>query len=443
MNEVAVCVANLSKRYRIGARRNAYRTLRESLTESLTAPLRWVKHMPPESARMNAGSIWALKDLSFQVRPGEVLGIIGPNGAGKSTLLKILSRITRPTEGYADIHGRLSALLEVGTGIHPELTGRENIFLSGAILGMRRSEIIRKFDEIVAFSEVNRFIDTPVKHYSTGMMVRLAFGVAAHLEPEVLLVDEVLAVGDLAFQKKCLGKMEEVTQGGRTVLFVSHNMGAVRQLCNRVIWLEEGMLMGEGETGKLVADYQAHSSKGFIQKNLESDCLRIEAVILRGREGRSRSIFRPGEDLSIEIHFTAKELIPRPYFWVNVISQYGSLFGANMLLDGHQPDSILGRGMLTCTLRNIPLLPQMYSIRMGARAGNGVTFLVKTAEVAFFTVEGDAQALGWGEARADSLMSSSAPVFIPYEWKLPDGQIHPVLPRWDRDYEKMLPHSKG
>jgi len=201
--------------------------------------------------------VWALKDVSLRVHQGEVLGIIGPNGAGKTTLLKVLSHITEPTEGSVEILGRVGSLLEVGTGFHPELTGRENIYLNGAILGMRRVEIERKFDEIVAFADVERFIDTPVKRYSSGMYVRLAFAVAAHLEPDILVVDEVLAVGDAAFQKKCLGKMGQVAGAGRTVLLVSHNMGAIRQLCRRTLWLDRGKVMKDGDTGSVVEAYLA------------------------------------------------------------------------------------------------------------------------------------------------------------------------------------------
>ncbi|MGA2954793.1 MAG: ABC transporter ATP-binding protein [Thermodesulfobacteriota bacterium] len=444
MIDIAIKVETLSKLYRIGSRQKGYKTIRESIVNAVAAPFRRLSSTFGRRSSFSdfpsavGHSIWALRDISFEVKRGEVVGLIGSNGAGKSTLLKILSRITEPTHGYAEIHGRLGALLEVGTGIHPELTGRENIFLTGAILGMGKGEIERKFDEIVAFAEVDKFIDTPVKHYSTGMMVRLAFAVAAHLEPEILLVDEVLAVGDMAFQKKCLGKMEETTKGGRTVLFVSHNMGAIRQLCNRVFWLDQGKLMANGGVEKVVADYQAESSKGFIQRNLESDFLRIEAVILQAKEGQPRSSFRPGEDLVIEIHFFAKKFIRKPYFWVTVVSQYGSLIGASMLLDGHQPDSIDGDGTLTCTLRNIPLLPQTYSVRMGVRAENGVVFLIRTAEVAFFTVEGTAKSLGFKEERADTLMGNGAPVVIPYEWKLPDGRTFSVNPKWVKPYEKMF-----
>jgi lipopolysaccharide transport system ATP-binding protein len=258
-NDIAIKVEGLGKRYRIGAKQESYRTLREAMVETAAAPFRAIsatlRRANGGGRGRRANEIWALKDVSFEVKRGEAVGVIGRNGAGKSTLLKTLSRITEPTAGYADIEGRVGSLLEVGTGFHPELTGRENVYLNGAILGMRRTEIARKFDEIVAFAEVEKFIDTPVKHYSSGMYLRLAFSVAAHLEPEILLVDEVLAVGDMAFQQKCLGKMEDVTAEGRTVLFVSHNLGAVKELCQRAVVLKDGAVVFRGSAVEGVAYY--------------------------------------------------------------------------------------------------------------------------------------------------------------------------------------------
>jgi len=233
MTDIAIRVENLSKLYHIGRARQRHDTLRDALSAAFRRPA-------SRAARREDETLWALRDVSFEVQRGEVVGIIGRNGAGKSTLLKILSRITEPTSGRAEIHGRVGSLLEVGTGFHPELTGRENVYLNGAILGMHRTEIDRKFDEIVAFAEIEKFLDTPVKHYSSGMYVRLAFAVAAHLDPEILLVDEVLAVGDAAFQRKCLGKMDSVGKEGRTVLFVSHNMAAVTNLCDWGLLLDAG-----------------------------------------------------------------------------------------------------------------------------------------------------------------------------------------------------------
>lgn len=247
MSDIVIRVEGLSKQYKIGIAREPYITLRDEV-------LRTIKGMVSRKAGgdQDYGSFWALKDVSFEIRQGEVVGIIGRNGAGKSTLLKLLSRITEPTKGYAAIYGRVASLLEVGTGFHAELTGRENIYLNGAVLGMSRQDINRKFDEIIEFAGVENFIDTPIKRYSSGMKVRLAFSVAAHLEPELLIIDEVLAVGDLSFQQKCLGKMEEVANSGRTVLFVSHNMGAVKNLCSKGIWLQAGQLAEDGEIGSVI-----------------------------------------------------------------------------------------------------------------------------------------------------------------------------------------------
>ena len=253
MNNVAIRVDGLSKLYTIGEIQQPYRTLRDTVTDIVAKPIRALRRKTAEEQEKT--SVWALKDIGFEIRKGEVVGVIGRNGAGKSTLLKVLSRITEPTRGYADIYGRVGTLLEVGTGFHPELTGRENIYLNGAILGMKRADIDRQFDDIVAFAEDEKFVDTPVKHYSSGMYLRLAFAVAAHLEPEILLVDEVLAVGDIAFQNKCLGKMGDVARQGRTILFVSHNMGAVRSLCEKGVVLHGGKLAFSGDIGESIETY--------------------------------------------------------------------------------------------------------------------------------------------------------------------------------------------
>lgn len=255
MSDVAVRVQSLGKRFRIGAAKKPYKTLRETLMGAAGVPIRLASRLAGRSPALTTAYFWALKDVNFEIRAGEVVGMIGRNGAGKSTLLKILSRITEPTEGYAEIHGRVGSLLEVGTGFHGELTGRENVYLNGAILGMKRTEIARKFDDIVAFSEVDKFIDTAVKHYSSGMYLRLAFAVAAHLDPEIMIVDEVLAVGDASFQKKCLNKMQDVGREGRTVLFVSHDMAAITRLCERAILLDDGRVHRDGPATDVVSAY--------------------------------------------------------------------------------------------------------------------------------------------------------------------------------------------
>jgi len=287
MSNIAIRVQNLSKRYRIG-QREPYYTFRDLLARGLNVSLRRLgasfrshasfgqNTLDPESKH-----IWALKDVSFEIEKGEVVGIIGRNGAGKSTLLKILSRITSPTEGQAEIYGRVGSLLEVGTGFHPELTGRENVYLNGAILGMRKTEIDRKFDEIVAFAEVEKFIDTPVKHFSTGMYLRLAFAVAAHLQPEILLVDEVLAVGDVTFQKKCLGKIEDIAKGGRTVFFVSHQLNSIRKLCERCIWLDAGRIRMIGPTVKVLTSYEMALTAMPLDDRRKTDHENVGARFLR------------------------------------------------------------------------------------------------------------------------------------------------------------------
>jgi homopolymeric O-antigen transport system ATP-binding protein len=276
----AISVRYLSKRYRIGSRA-AYRTLREELVNVVKAPLRLLRKQHNPHGQAEQPHIWALEDVSFELHPGQALGVIGRNGAGKSTLLKVLSRITAPTRGTVDLYGRVGSLLEVGTGFHHELTGRENIYLNGAILGMRKVEIERKFDEIVDFGEVEKFIDTPVKFYSNGMYMRLAFSVAAHLEPEILLVDEVLAVGDATFQKKCLGKMGDITGHGRTVVFVSHQMNAIQDLCTECIWLDQGRLVQHGSPRDVVTSY------------LGSGMSNTEWVAPEGKSGLKNPYFTP------------------------------------------------------------------------------------------------------------------------------------------------------
>ena len=268
MSDVIITVENLGKSYRLTHQgREGYTALRDVLARKISAPFRFLKKRAAGSPEPSlVEDFWALKDVCFEVKQGESVGIIGRNGAGKSTLLKVLSLITEPTKGRVHIRGRVASLLEVGTGFHPELTGRENIYLNGAILGMTRREIRKKFDEIVAFAEVERFLDTPVKRYSSGMYVRLAFAVAAHLEPEILVVDEVLAVGDAQFQKKCLGKMGEVTKGGRTVLFVSHNMAAIENLCDRCVLLKNGSVEFEGATAEAIPKYLVD----FLRPNSQS-----------------------------------------------------------------------------------------------------------------------------------------------------------------------------
>ncbi len=361
-------VRGLSKRYQLGERRG-HVSLRETIVAKIKAPVRGL------NSECNGGDhkrthIWALHDVSFDVMGGDVMGIIGRNGGGKSTLLKVLSLITHPTEGEVELYGRVGSLLEVGTGFHPELTGRENIFLNGAILGMKRAEIAQKFDEIVDFAGVEKFLDTPVKRYSSGMYVRLAFAVAAHLEPEILLVDEVLAVGDLEFQNKCLGKMSEIARGGRTVLFVSHNMVAIETLCKSAIFLDAGQLRAAGKpqdvvseytrltanTGAMFADLRSHPGRGREVTPIMTEV----SVVSTGAEP---SIIRIGDDIAIIVKFRSSTPI-RPCGSFTVKTDRGERIfhvsdrNSNQLLTS-SPTSC---GAVSCCLSGLPLLPGRYLI---------------------------------------------------------------------------------
>jgi lipopolysaccharide transport system ATP-binding protein len=312
MSNIAVQVQNLAKKYQIATGKHRHDTLRDQISDAVRSLFRSNGHSHPGTE-----TFWALKDISFEVKQGEVVGVIGRNGAGKSTLLKILSRITVPTAGTADIYGRAASLLEVGTGFHGELTGRENIYLNGAMLGMKRVEIQRKFDAIVEFSGVEKFIDTPVKRYSSGMYVRLAFAVAAHLEPEILIIDEVLAVGDLAFQKKCLGKMGEVAKSGRTVLFVSHHMPSILGLCPTAILLEAGQIAFRGPSSTAIERYmnssiQSVAEKSWRAEDLPSTCGPFRPIALRVCNGRgvATDLIRSSQPFYIELNYRLTEPVP-------------------------------------------------------------------------------------------------------------------------------------
>lgn len=368
MSDIAIRCEGLSKQYRIG-QQERYKALRDVLTDAAAAPFRRLgavfrngngvpatRESPLETR--NSDLIWALDDISFEVKRGEVVGVIGRNGAGKSTLLKILSRITKPTRGHAEIHGRIGSLLEVGTGFHPELTGRENIYLNGAILGMRKAEIDRKFDEIVAFAEVDKFIDTVVKRYSTGMYVRLAFAVAAHMDTEILLVDEVLAVGDAAFQRKCLGKMSELSHHGRTVLFVTHNERAVRRLCNAGILIESGRLSLKGEAAAVIEAYAGRfqlEPEVTFRARPDHPCITRVTV--------DPEAIKTG-DLVVDVAFQSPYLLNPPIVGITVSSISGTpVFGSNPRFHPRDFDArSLTSGVCRMIVRNLPLSSGQYRL---------------------------------------------------------------------------------
>jgi len=359
----------LSKRYRLG-QIESYATLRDILGRLGGAPLRLLRGESAFPERDRRGHVWALRDVSFSVRAGEVVGIIGRNGSGKTTLLKVLSQITAPTSGQVQIRGRVGSLLEVGTGFHPELTGRENVYLSGSILGMSRKEVSRKFDEIVAFSGVEEFLDTPVKRYSSGMYVRLGFSVSAHLEPEILFVDEVLAVGDTAFQKRCREKMQSVSKSGGTILFVSHNMSAVRSICDRTILLDAGGIVSDGRTEDVVTEYLTGGSDscetGVIPEDVHrigTGTARIRSVALLGREGRPTKQLRIGEPFRVEIALAVDEALTDGVVEIDISSLDGVYGVTAFSTDQEEQLVTLGLGEWTVAADlGVSLLPGRYTI---------------------------------------------------------------------------------
>jgi lipopolysaccharide transport system ATP-binding protein len=396
MSDVALRTVGLGKKYHIGAQRERYRTLRDTLAKAARRPLERIRH--PGAATDVSQELWALRGVDLEVRQGEVLGIIGRNGAGKSTLLKVLSHITEPTEGRVEIRGRVGSLLEVGTGFHSELTGRENIHLNGAILGMARAEIKRQFDEIVDFSGVGRFLDTPVKHYSSGMYVRLAFAVAAHLNPEVLIVDEVLSVGDAEFQKKCLGKMEEVAGGGRTVLLVSHNMQAIRSLCRSAIEIHAGQVINAGEARLVVADYVAQQADTVASVTWETGTgpgdhdARLARVEVLGPDGEITNHISADEPFRLNLEIDLARIDPGLCIGFDLANSDGTVVLRSYQTDAPQeawPMLRLGRNSIRCTIPAGLLNDGRYLVMPRVSIHN-VRWIVNGDSVVSFEVDRDA-----------------------------------------------------
>jgi lipopolysaccharide transport system ATP-binding protein len=410
-------VQDLSKLYHLGGPSAAYSTFREALMDVARMPLRYLRRSEQTQ------ELWALKDVSFEVSPGEVVGIIGRNGAGKSTLLKILSRITEPTSGRVELYGRVASLLEVGTGFHAELTGRENIFLNGSILGMTRKEIEAKFDEIVAFAEVDKFIDTPVKRYSSGMYVRLAFAVAAHLEPEILIVDEVLAVGDAAFQKKCLGRMRDVASTGRTVIFVSHNMAAVSSLCTKAMVLWEGSVeypLGNVEDG--VQKYLTQVHKITKTKLVErtdrkgNGKVRIEDFASFDRQGNELEYLATGQEVDFRVYYACKENnVENVSVAIGISSNSGAFVSLlSNQIAGEPFESICKEGFITCKIKKLPLAPGSYTASLIIRSNDVILDWIQQA-VTIIVEPGDF----YGTGRMPP--QSHAGVLLEQEWTAVSG----------------------
>lgn len=378
MSRLAIRVSGLSKSYRLQAStgRRRYRTLREDL---VTLPGKAVSMLTRRGEAKDL--FWALKDVSFEVTAGQIVGIIGRNGAGKSTLLKILSRIVEPTSGEADIYGRVGSLLEVGTGFHPELTGRENIYLSGAILGLRRREVAQRFDEIVAFSEISQFIDTPCKHYSSGMYMRLAFAVAAHLEPEILIIDEVLAVGDTAFQEKCIGKIEQISHGqGRTIIFVSHNMAAIQKLCNHALVLDRGQIVHSGNVSECIQHHlrsatadseQVVDLSGPLPGRLGDHRAKILKLALQDSAGRPGTAFAFGEPFALTIEIEAKQSLKDYIIGFSINALDGTVVACSNHYDSLPTQPLpAGRSAFSVGIENVWLSPGLYTLTVAITSGD-------------------------------------------------------------------------
>jgi lipopolysaccharide transport system ATP-binding protein len=398
--ESVIKIDNLSKLYHIGERRRTrYRTFREAVGNALANPWKRFRRLSSGMGSIRGdgdstaprGTFWALRDVSFEVRAGEVIGIVGRNGAGKSTLLKILSRITKPTRGTAVLRGRIASHLEVGTGFHPELTGRENIFLNGAILGMSRKETARKFDEIVDFAAVEAFVDTPVKHYSSGMYVRLAFAVAAHLEPEILIIDEVLAVGDAEFQAKCLGKLGAAARSGRTVLFVSHNLAAVQNLCKKAVLLAKGRVDAVGNCEDVLRIYlQSVSTATEVGASLAAHrapgmLAIIQDISLQAPDGQSASHFPAGSGLTIDIRYDSPVPLNNPVFGIVAQTMTGEPLFHLQTLSQHRPIGLLpSSGVARCRIPSLPLVPGTYMLSFNCstvHAPNDLDFLDRAISI--------------------------------------------------------------
>ena len=417
MSGPAIEISGLGKRYAIGVRRRGYDTLRESIVESARHSLQRVtgRRRPQVDAKL-----WALRDVSLTINQGEAVGLVGHNGAGKTTLLKIISRITEPSTGWADVTGRVGSLLEVGTGFHPELTGRENVYLYGSILGMTRPEIRQRFDEIVSFAEIERFLDTPVKRYSSGMSVRLAFAVAAHLEPEILLVDEVLAVGDAAFQRKSLGKMGEIAREGRTVVFVSHNLAIIQALCRRAVLLQRGEVVADGAVGDTIDQYlralESSASANLLERT-DRDSRGWDEVLVSGLEIRDASGTHPdvvvgGRPATITVHVT--EILPGMQCQLTIVNSLGqpiTTLDTEMSSPRDLRDPRFGP-RIDCDLASLPLLPGRYRIDVLLKARNQIQDGLVAA--AFFDVEpgvlGD---------RPMPAAGSDGDVVLDHTWRLP------------------------
>ncbi len=407
---IVINFENVSKRYRLGLGHSGLRDVLQ------------IKNLRQEARIQKSGDIlWALNGVSFAVEQGEALGIIGANGAGKTTTLKLLSKVTRPTEGKITTHGRLSSLIELGAGFHPDLTGRENIFLNGTIMGLRRREIAERFDQIVAFAELERFIDTPVKRYSSGMYARLGFSVAAHVNPEILLVDEVLSVGDESFQVKCRDFIHDFVNSGRTSIFISHNLYAIDQLCKRVIWLDKGNIAGEGPAARVLRMYMDDTDRKLTRAAQEisqqDDRIQISGFEVVDQNGEHREAFYPGEDVLVRFTYRQTGKMGRPYFviWIAEAQSHRPLFAANMLLDGFEAQPGQDESSLSCRFEHPPLMPRAYQVWVEVYGDDRSKLLYTWRVLGGFRIEENATGI-IDEIGSIRFKRAHGVIDVPYEW---------------------------
>jgi len=416
---VVIRAERLSKRYHLLSGQKTVRELASS----------WAMHLLRRADRGDAAdALWALRDVSFEVRRGEALGLVGPNGAGKTTILKLISGVTRPTAGSVSAHGRLSSLIELGAGFHPELSGRENVFLNGVILGLTRRQVAQRFDDIVAFAELKPFIDMPVKRYSSGMHARLGFAVAAHVDPDILLVDEIFAVGDASFQRKCYDYIHAFLKSGKTAIFVSHYMSVVEQLCSRVLWLDHGQMAMIGEPGHVLnayldsVDHRALASTSSGER--AGAQLRVAGLRFADSDGNERQTFRSGEDVVISIDYSVPSPLQRPHFVLAVADAQGGppLFLASMLVDGGAPACISGDGSIRCRLKAVPLMPRVYAVWGEVWAADRGRALLEWQRLGAFRIVEDATQQRHTDAGAIRHVRVDGPVRVPYEWQFGDAR---------------------
>ncbi|NQT22388.1 MAG: ATP-binding cassette domain-containing protein [Candidatus Omnitrophica bacterium] len=430
---LAIKVQSISKKY--------CKTLKRSMIYGLIDIGRNVLGLSSHSDRLRKGDFWALDDISFELRKGEALGVIGSNGAGKSTLLKLLNGIFWPDKGKIQIRGRVSALIEVGAGLNPLLTGRENIYVNGAILGMNKKEVDRKFDSIVEFADIGDFLDAPVKHYSSGMVVRLGFAVAVHCEPDILLVDEVLSVGDAAFSEKCMRRMNEIRKKGTTIVFVSHSLYRIEAFCNRVLWLEKGRFRKMGKVREVVSDYiDDQQKKSFLdskdketmREENSSKLLIIERVELADLDGNIKNEFEFSSTMNIRIYYNALKRIDYPLFNLKISCGDQELVDAGMLIDGYGPEYVKGRGIIECRLAFLPFAPRIYDIVVFVRSRDGIVDIAMEKSSTKFSIKEDRSGnIPMNGPMALALIKQGGPVYIPHEWSVDNERIDTIIQRQD------------